>query len=118
MDPKQATYRWIDAEPAARSVLLVGLHDPYYLQKPALFSSCCDTPVAQDLIEKHGPSLAGALKARGITHVALRPREYERENGAGLYSWNPAQRAQFESFLRDGCRPVARVHDVLIFRLM
>ncbi len=118
MDPKQGAYRWIDSQPEARAVLLVGLHDPFYLQKPALFSSCCDTPVAQDLTARHGSSIAGVLKAQGITHVALRAREYERENGAGLYSWSAAQRATFESFLRDRCRPVARVGEVLILRLM
>jgi hypothetical protein len=118
MDPKQGAYRWIDSQPAARGVLLVGLHDPFYLQKPALFSSCCDTPVAQDLLRKHGASLPSALKTSGITHVAFRPREFERENSAGLYSWSAAERAQFEAFLRGSCRPVARVHDVLILQLM
>jgi hypothetical protein len=117
MDPQQAVYRWIDGQPDARAVLLVGLHDPYYLQKPALFSSCCDTPVAQDLVARHGASIARALKAQGITHVALRSREYEREKSAGLYSWTPLQRAAFESFLRSGCRPVARLGEVLILQL-
>jgi len=47
MDGKQAAYRWLDAHAEVQRVLLVGLHDPYYLGKPALFSSCCDTPIAQ-----------------------------------------------------------------------
>ncbi len=118
MDAKQAVYRWIDAQRAARGVLLVGLHDPFYLQKPALFSSCCDEPIAQALVEQHRGALAVALKSRGITHVALRAHEYQRENAAGLYSWNAAQRAEFEAFLRSGCRPVARLGDVVLFQLM
>jgi len=111
MDPKQAVYRWIDQQPGARAVMLVGLHDPYYLDKPALFSSCCDTPIAQTI----EPS---TLKGAGVTHIAFRPREYDRENAAGLYSWPPAQKKAFESFLRERCRVVARFGDVLLFQLM
>ncbi len=111
MDPKQEVYRWIDARPDAHAVLLVGLHDPFYLDKPALFSSCCDTPVAQTVD-------LPALKRSGVTHIAFRPREYERENAAGLYSWTAMERARFEAFLRDRCRLAARVGDVLLFQLM
>ncbi len=111
MDPRQDVYRWIDAQPDAREVLLVGLHDPFYLHKPAIFSSCCDTPVAQTV------NLAN-LKAAGITHIAFRSHEYARENAAGLYTWSPAQKTAFENFLRQRCRLVARIGDVLVFRLM
>ncbi|HEY8131115.1 MAG TPA: hypothetical protein VII12_04435 [Thermoanaerobaculia bacterium] len=111
MDPKQAVYQWIDQQPTAHAVMLVGLHDPYYLDKPALFSSCCDTPIAQTT----DPS---TLKRAGVTHIAFRPREYERENAAGLYSWPPAQKMAFEAFLRERCRVVARIGDVLLFQLM
>jgi hypothetical protein len=111
MDPKQAAYRWIDEQPAVRRVLLIGLHDPYYLQKPALFSSCCDTPVAQTIDWAR-------LKQSGVTHIAFRPREYEREHTAGLYAWTAAQKRGFESFLREHCRAVARFGDVLLFQLM
>lgn len=111
MDPKQEAYRWIDTHPEVQGVLLVGLHDPFYLDKPALFSSCCDTPVVQTVD-------LDALKRNGITHIAFRPAEYERQNAAGLYSWSAAQKARFEAFLRDRCRPVARTGGVLIFRLL
>jgi hypothetical protein len=111
MDAKQAAYRWLDEHAEVHRVLLVGLHDPYYLGKPALFSSCCDTPIAQvvDL---------SLLKRNDVTHIAFRPSEYQRENAAHLYSWSSEQRAGFETFLRDGCRPVARAGDVIIFQLM
>jgi hypothetical protein len=35
MDPKQEVYTWLDAQPEVRGVLLVGLHGPFYLRKPA-----------------------------------------------------------------------------------
>jgi hypothetical protein len=110
-DPKQDAYRWLDNEPSVNGVLLVGLHDPYYLRKPALFSSCCDRPIAQVVN-------TNALKQQGITHVAFRAGEFTRENSEGLYSWTPQQRDAFLGFLRQGCRPVARVNDVLILRIL
>jgi hypothetical protein len=110
-DPKQAAYRWLDNEKSVNGVLLVGLHDPYYLRKPALFSSCCDTPIAQVVN-------TNALKQQGITHVAFRAGEFTRENSEGLYSWTAQQRDAFLGFLRQGCRPVARVNDVLILRIL
>ena len=111
MDGKQAAYRWLDEHAEVQRVLLVGLHDPYYLGKPALFSSCCDTPIAQ-VVD------VSALKPGGITHIAFRPGEYARENAAGLYTWSPAQRGAFESFLRGRCREVGRADGVIIFQLM
>ena len=111
MDGKQAAYRWLDSRAEVQRVLLVGLHDPYYLGKPALFSSCCDTPIAQVVN-------VSALKPNGITHIAFRPREYERENAAALYTWNAAQRGAFEAFLRSRCREVGRADGVIIFQLM
>jgi hypothetical protein len=110
-DPKQDAYRWLDNEPSVHGVLLVGLHDPYYLRKPALFSSCCDTPIAQVVN-------TNALKQQGITHVAFRAREFTRENREHLYSWTPQQRDAFLGFLRQRCRPIVSVNDVLILRIL
>ena len=110
-DPKQDAYRWLDNEPSVQGVLLVGLHDPYFLRKPALFSSCCDTPIAQ-VIDTN------ALKQQGITHVAFRAREFARENREHLYSWTPQQRDAFLGFLRQRCRPIVSVNDVLILRIL
>jgi len=110
-DPKQDAYRWLDNEPSVQGVLLVGLHDPYFLRKPALFSSCCDTPIAQ-VVDTN------ALKQRGITHVAFRGGEFTRENSERLYSWTPQQRDAFLGFLRQRCRPVVRVNDVVILRIL
>jgi len=111
MDGKQAAYRWLDSHAEVGRVLLVGLHDPYYLGKPSLFSSCCDTPIAQVVN-------VAALKSSGVTHIAFRPGEYERENAAQLYTWSAAQRSEFESFLRGSCREVDRADGVIIFQLM
>jgi hypothetical protein len=110
-DPKQGAYRWLDNESSVNGVLLVGLHDPFYLRKPALFSSCCDTPIAQTVD-------VNALKQEGITHVAFRAGEFARENDEHLYSWTPQQRDTFLGFLRERCRPVVRVNDVLILRIL
>ena len=110
-DPKQDAYRWLDNEPSVQGVLLVGLHDPYFLRKPALFSSCCDTPIAQ-VVDTN------ALKQQGITHVAFRAREFARENREHLYSWTPQQRDAFLGFLRQRCRPIVSVNDVLILRIL
>ena len=110
-DPKQDAYRWLDNEPSVQGVLLVGLHDPYFLRKPALFSSCCDTPIAQ-VVDTN------ALKQRGITHVAFRGGEFTRENSERLYSWTPQQRDAFLGFLRQRCRSIVSVNDVLILRIL
>ena len=76
-----------------------------------MFSSCCDTPIAQTVD-------MSALKGNDVTHIAIRPREYQRENAEHLYTWSAAQRTAFETFLRNRCRPVARAGDVIIFQLM
>ena len=109
-DPKQGAYQWLNARPEVQGVLLVGLHDPYHLDKPALFSSCCDPPIAETIDLR-------ALKQRGITHIAFRPREFARENNEHLYSWSAAQRDAFLAFLRQRCRPVTRIADVIILEL-
>ena len=101
-DDAKQPYQWLNGHAEVQGVLLVGLHDPYYLEKPAMFSSCCDRPIAEvvDL---------GALKASGITHIAFRPQEYQRENAEHLYTWSAAQRMNFETFLSSRCRQVGRV---------
>ena len=110
MDGKQAAYRWLDEHAEVRRVLLIGLHDPYYLHKPSLFSSCCDPPIAQAV------NLSD-LKTGGVTHIAFRPIEFQHDVQAGLYTWSADQRAQFEEFLRSRCREVARINGVIIFEL-
>ena len=109
-DPKQGAYDWLNRQPNVGGVLLVGLHDPYYLRKPVLFSSCCDTPIAQAVdVEK--------LKASGVTHIAFRGHEFAKDHEHRLYSWTPQQRETFLRFLRERCRPVTRIGDVLILEL-
>jgi hypothetical protein len=110
-DPKQQVYGWLNEEATVGGVMLVGLHDPYLLEKPAIFSSCCDTPIAQF-------ANVNALKQSGVTHIAFRAREFMRENNEGLYSWPPAQRDAFLAFLRERCRPVVRFGDVTVFALL
>lgn len=109
-DAKQRAYQWLNGQANVGGVLLVGLHDPYYLNKRALFSSCCDTPIAQQID-------VGQLKKQGITHIAFRASEFSRENREGPYSWTAQQREAFVAFLQQRCRPVRRIADVLILEL-
>jgi hypothetical protein len=120
MDAKQAAYRWLDEQADVRRVLLVGLHDPFYLQKPAVFSSCCDTPIAEELVRRDltAERMAMDLKSAGVTHVAFREEGFARNEREHLYAWTPAQREIFRAFLRDRCRIVARVGGVAILRLL
>lgn len=116
MDAKQRVYGWLNANGSVRGVLLVGLHDPFYLDKASLFSSLADKPVAQDLVERTGsaPRMHDVLRAAGVTHVVVRRSEYRRENVEHLYSWNDAQRGVFRDFLAT-CKPVASFGDVIVF---
>lgn len=120
MDEKQSAYRWLDEQPDVRRVLLVGLHDPYYLRKPAVFSSCCDTPVAEAIVRRDGTidAIAADLKNAGVTHVAFRESGFARNEREHLYDWSPAQRETFRAFLRERCRPVMKSGGVIILRLL
>lgn len=106
----QRTYDYLNSNPSVHRILLVGLHNPFYLKRPYFFSSSYDPPVAEVLSAdtKTSGEFQRKLKKLGITHVALNQEEYERENTARLYSWDPNKRAMFETFLSQYCRPAAR----------
>ncbi len=113
----QDVYDWLDAEPSVHGVLLVGLHGPFYLERPAVFSSCCDPPVAERVVAGAASvaDVARRVAALGISHVALDTAEWRREHEAGLYSWPAAQRELFERFLGEDCVPVSRFGDVTVY---
>jgi len=113
----QDVYDWLDAEPTVRGVLLVGLHGPFYLERPAVFSSCCDPPVTESVVAGAASvaDVARRVTAMGLSHVAFDVSEWRREHGAGLYSWAPGRRALFERFLAEACTPVARFGDVIVY---
>lgn len=106
----QRTYDYLNNNPRVSRILLVGLHNPFYLNRPYFFSSCCDPPVAEVLSSntKTAGQLQAKLKKLGVTHLVWNQEEYERENAVRLYSWDPNKRAMFETFLSQYCRPAAR----------
>ncbi len=110
------TYRWLDREPAVRTVLLVGLHGPFYLERPVLFSSCCDPPVAEILAAgaTSAEEIWGRIEALGVSHVVVDHSEWEREHADGLYSWGEDGRRRFEAFVARHCDAVATFgHDTV-----
>lgn len=106
----QRTYDYLNSNPSVHRILLVGLHNPFYLNRPYFFSSCYDPPVAEVLSSntKTAGQFQAKLKKLGVTHLVWNQEEYERENAVRLYSWDPNKRALFETFLSQYCRPAAR----------
>ncbi len=118
--PSQPAYDLLNREASVRRVLLVGLHDPYHLDRHAVFSSFSDPPIAETL--SRGAGSAGALRKRllglGISHVVVNLPRYRAEQEHGLYSWSPRQRQVFESFLREYCEPVATLGPNRVLRIV
>jgi len=106
----QRSYEWLNTSQGVETVLLVGLHGPFYLERPALFSSCCDTPIAQTISAgaRAPEEIWRRLRALHVSHVVVNEPEWEREHREGLYSWGVQDRRRFEEFLSRHCRPVAR----------
>lgn len=115
----QPTYDYLNTTLAVHRILLVGHHNPFYLNRPYFFSSSYDPPVAEVLSAdtKTPEEFQKKLKKLGITHVALNPEEYERENSVRLYSWSAEKRAMFETFLSRYCHPEARFGRDQVLRL-
>lgn len=101
----QPAYDWLNARGDVQSVLLVGLHNPFYLREPFVFSGCCDPPVAEALTAgvSSAPELAAKLKRMGIGRIVIDFQEYAREHKDGLYSWPPEHRKIFEQFVTEHC---------------
>ncbi len=113
----QDVYDWLDAQPTVRGVLLVGLHGPFYLERPVVFSSFCDPPVAETVVAGAGSAaeVARTVTDLGVSHVAVDASQWRREHEAGLYSWPAARRELFERFLAESCTPVARFGEVTVY---
>jgi len=110
---------WVNANPAVRGVVLVGMKRPYYAAKPAWFSAFADRPIAQVLVGKENDPAAVAhdLLARGISHILVDPEEYRKDHEEGLYSWENGQRRAFEELLKRCCREVAKLGGITIFEI-
>jgi hypothetical protein len=115
----QPVYDRLNRDPDVGAVLLVGLHKPYYLERPFFFSGVGDVPIVETLTASAAGAddIRTALAGRGITHVAVSQAVYERENRLGLFSWTPERRTFFEEFLRDGCEEKASFGEERIYRL-
>ncbi|HLP59456.1 MAG TPA: hypothetical protein VK186_11525, partial [Candidatus Deferrimicrobium sp.] len=114
----QLTYEWLNTNPGVGKVLLVGLHGPYYLERPVYFSSVCDPP-SVEVLTNHIEDAEQVLKKfgrLGITHVVINRTKYEEDNRYGLYGWPEKQRQAFENFIARYCRPVAEFGLDVIYR--
>jgi len=112
-------YTWLDDQPDAGAVLLIGLHGPFYLERPAYFSSCCDPPIAEVLSANatSAADLVSTVRALGITHVVVDHHEWQREHRESLYSWSQAERARFERFLNEHVENVVSFDHSVIGRI-
>ncbi|UCH94387.1 MAG: glycosyltransferase family 39 protein [Candidatus Aminicenantes bacterium] len=115
----QLTYEWLNRSPGVGKVLLVGFFGPYYLEKPAYFSSVCDPPIAEVL--SNGIKSPGSLRQKfhglGITHVAIDQKQYKDDNRYRLYGWSVEQKRMFEDFIAQFCQPVVKFGNETIYRL-
>jgi len=119
LSESQQLFDYLNRATDAKRVLLVSSHVPYYLNRPALFSSFADPPIAEVLSyeTRSAADEAEKMRALGITYVLINRSAYEKENKAGLYSWSREQRLLFEEFLLKHCEPVLRQDSDYLFRV-
>lgn len=115
----QFSYEWLNRNPAAGNVLLVGLFGPYYLDKYPYFSSVCDPPIAELLSNGiQNPALLWKrLRSLGITHVVIDEKQFKEDNDLGLYGWDVQQKKTFEDFIEQFCQPRAKFGKEVIYRV-
>jgi hypothetical protein len=115
----QLTYEWLNRNPAVGKVLLVGFFGPYYLEKPAYFSSVCDPPIAELLSNgiKDPGSLWKKFRSLGITHVVVNEKQYKHDKRHGLYGWPVGQKNVFEDFIAQFCQPKVKFGKEVIYRV-
>jgi hypothetical protein len=116
----QMTYEWLNRNPTVGKVLLIGFFGPYYLEKPAYFSSVCDPPIAELLsIGINDPgSLWKKFRNLGVTHVAIDEKQYKDDNRDGLYGWSARQKKVFEDFIAQFCQPTVKFGKEVIYRVV
>jgi len=119
LSESQVSFDFLNRTKDVKQVLLVSSHVPYYLNRPALFSSFADPPIAEVLSYevRSAAALAAKMRRLGISHVFLNRSDYDRENKEHLYSWSPSQRLLFEEFLLKHCEPILRQGTDYVFRI-
>ncbi|MFN7975526.1 MAG: hypothetical protein U0166_24835 [Acidobacteriota bacterium] len=114
----QKAFDYLNSRSDVGKVAVIGIHEPYYLEKPYVFSSFGDTPVAQTLAR--GATSAGQIgqhmRDAGFTHVVLLVGAFDDPDRRALYSWTPEERARFEELLRD-CAVVQSADGIEVLRL-
>ncbi len=119
MSTGQPIYDALNSTNEVKQVLLVSLHNPFYLEKRALFSSCCDPPIAEILTAgtKTSSDVTRKMKRIGVSHVVVRQNGYMDENKNRLYSWSEQDRSKFEEFLSRDCSIIMRNNEFTLYRL-
>jgi hypothetical protein len=119
LSESQGSFDFLNRSKDVMNVLLVSSHVPYYLDRPAYFSSFADPPIAE-VLSYEMPSLEAfrkKLQSLHITHIFLNRSAYETENKEHLYSWSAKQRMLFEEFVLKECEPVMKEGTDYVFRL-
>src|SRR5262245_19807663 len=105
LSESQVLFDFINNSRDAKRVLLVSSHVPYYLNRPVLFSSFADPPIAEVLTYelKTAADLDRKFRALEVTHIVFNKSAYERENREHVYAWSREQRLLFEEFVLKYC---------------
>lgn len=115
----QEAYDFLNRRDDVGRVLLVSIHNPFYLKAEPIFSSCCDPPVIERLLA--GATNADEVRRRllemGITHVIINPGDYHNDYAGHLYSWSLQSRKSFEEFLLTRCRKLAVLQGDVVFQI-
>lgn len=105
----QPAYDFLNETEGMGKVLLVSIHNPFYLKREPVFSSCCDPPVAERFSAgaRDPDEIRNRLLQAGITHIVFNARDYRDDMNGRLYSWPTETRKTFEAFLVRDCKKVA-----------
>jgi hypothetical protein len=119
LSESQKAFDYLNKTPGVGRVMLVSSHVPYYLDRPFVFSSFADPPVAEVLFHqaKDSEYVSQKLRKLGVTHILLNRSAYQSEHEGKLYSWSAQQRMVFEEFLLKRCEPLMRSGQDYVFRV-
>jgi hypothetical protein len=109
----------LSSTPEVTTVLLVGAKRPFYLERPALFSTFADPPKIEELMRDidDAEALRALLLNLGVSHVLVDWDEFERDHETGLFSWSARKREVFERFLGEGCVEESEFGRDVVYRI-